>query len=242
MPRAGREGHPWSVRLGRPRRSGVDPCLGHLVRIHVVGQTQGPLTDPGDDLRDLDRGGDVVDEREEAPDTCQHEDERSGHGHLRHEGAGLAVIPAHRAGDGECEDEARGEDTQGRLGDAALQEAPEHPGGELAARELQHDHRDGEDEAGHRDHAGRDRPQQVARSRRAALEDVRQLGLQALVQERQGEPEGHRAHGTRRGYRPERPPHVVPPRRGLDAGGPAPGSGRVGAAHGLLDDRSVLRW
>ncbi len=125
------------------------------------------VPDPPGQVRHLDQLRDVVDEREEHHQRGQREQDRERDAERWHEGVGLA---AHRSQDDERVGEHADEGACGELGDAIGQEAAEDPRAVLGRRELQHDDREGEREAGDRHEGAGDGGQHVAGRRGSAAE------------------------------------------------------------------------
>ena len=169
-----------------------------------------------------------MDEGQEHRHRDQHQQVGHGDGQLGDPVAAVDALldPAvHRAQHGQGVDERRRERAQRVLGQAVLEEGAQHAGGVLARGELQHHHRDREDQAGHRDHRAGDRGEHGARPVDPAGEEQRHAVDQPGeldVRQQQAEPHDHEAPGGR--DHPERPEDRREPARGT-RGAPAAEAG-----------------
>ena len=147
----------------QPPTRPIDPVV--LGQIHIVVVLGGVpaveddsrlLGDAADDRRGADGLGGVMQVHQEDQHAAEHEHEGCRDGQLGDEGRGVRG-PAHGPQDDHRVDERRDEHAQGDLVEPVTQERAQHPGRELAARQLQHDDRDREHQRGERDHRADDR-------------------------------------------------------------------------------------
>jgi len=129
----------------------------------------------------------VVDVGHEQRHAHQHQPEGDADRDARHEEVDQAVLAPHLPQGHEGIDEGGGEDPKSELVLSIPQEGAQHPGRELAAGQLQHDHRDGEHQGGEGEHRGGDRAQEAAGALRPAGEgDPPAVALELLVELHEG--------------------------------------------------------
>ena len=112
------------------------------------------MPDAGDDVRDVDVRGNVVDEVDEDADRADGEEDRAIDGEIGHEHRAEGLVPAvaHRSKDQDGIDEGRNEGAQGHLIAPVVHEIGQKPGpiGARGEDDGRHGHR--KDRAGNPDH------------------------------------------------------------------------------------------
>ena len=169
-----------------------EPRLVLALRRHRLGQVFG---DAGDHLRELDLGGDVVNEIDQHREIDQHQTEG---GRDRDMGDELAPIGgSDRYQHHDAIHERCHERSQRELGAAVADEIAQHPRTKLRRRQRQRHDRDGKDDADDGDHRRCNRGQDLTRRVGGAADHARWRPEPAVVSgsvQPQGEPEKARAH------------------------------------------------